>query len=263
MKSIGTVESLWRYPVKGMRGEELAEAYLGFAGVFGDRVFAVRNSAGRKGFPYLTAREQRNFLQYKPRFRHPEKVGLPANLTDAENLAPGANPAPTDRADMMTDVVAPSGQTFAVDDPKLLQALGEGLKGEPGLSLLRSDCPMTDCRPLSLMSVQSVRVLSDQVGGQPIDQRNFRANVYLNLSESGVSENDFIGRKLQIGPKAVVTILERDPRCVMITLDPDTSEPRPEILRQVAQNHAGFAGVYAAVLVTGTLKKGDAVTPVE
>jgi hypothetical protein len=36
MELIGTVESLWRYPVKSMRGEELQEAFVGFPGVYGD-----------------------------------------------------------------------------------------------------------------------------------------------------------------------------------------------------------------------------------
>ena len=30
MAVIGKVESLWRYPVKSMRGEELHEAFVGF-----------------------------------------------------------------------------------------------------------------------------------------------------------------------------------------------------------------------------------------
>ena len=30
MSVVGTVESLWRYPVKSMRGEELDEAFVGF-----------------------------------------------------------------------------------------------------------------------------------------------------------------------------------------------------------------------------------------
>ena len=38
MELIGTVESLWRYPVKSMRGEELQEAFVGFSGVYGDRL---------------------------------------------------------------------------------------------------------------------------------------------------------------------------------------------------------------------------------
>ena len=49
MTVIGRIDSLWRYPVKSMRGEELAEAYVGFAGVYGDRLYAIRNAAGTGG----------------------------------------------------------------------------------------------------------------------------------------------------------------------------------------------------------------------
>ena len=42
MNIVGTVESLWRYPVKSMRGEELIEIFAGYAGVYGDRLFAFR-----------------------------------------------------------------------------------------------------------------------------------------------------------------------------------------------------------------------------
>jgi uncharacterized protein YcbX len=72
MSLVGKVESLWRYPVKSMRGEELEEAFVGFSGVYGDRLFAFKSSAAPKGFPYLTGREQEEMLLYRPRFRHPE-----------------------------------------------------------------------------------------------------------------------------------------------------------------------------------------------
>jgi uncharacterized protein YcbX len=36
MSLVGKVESLWRYPVKSMRGEELEEAFVGFSGLYGD-----------------------------------------------------------------------------------------------------------------------------------------------------------------------------------------------------------------------------------
>src|SRR5436309_2485209 len=57
MATIGKVESLWRYPVKSMRGEGLSEAFVGFAGVYGDRLFAFRSAVRPNGFPYLTGRE--------------------------------------------------------------------------------------------------------------------------------------------------------------------------------------------------------------
>jgi hypothetical protein len=45
----------------------------------------------------------------------------------------------------------------------------------------------------------------------------------------------------------------------MITLDPDTALPSPEVLRNVAQSHDGMASVYGAILVEGTLRVGDPV----
>ncbi len=51
MSLVGKVESLWRYPIKSMRGEELEEAFVGFSGVYGDRLYAFKSSAAPKGFP--------------------------------------------------------------------------------------------------------------------------------------------------------------------------------------------------------------------
>jgi uncharacterized protein len=254
---VGTVESLWRYPVKSMRGEELEEAFAGYPGMYGDRVFAFKSSASPAGFPYFTAREQRRLLLYRPHFRYADKAALPVNLTEADRL--GAGPLSADVSELMVDVETPGGQTLAVDDPALIELLLNDIDNKHQLTLMRSQRPMTDCRPVSILSLQSARQLSDETD-TPIDKRRFRANVYLNLeSDIGFGENEFVGRSLKIGPKVLVRILERDARCAMITLDPDTAERTPAVLKKVAQAHEGTAGVYGAIIVEGVLHKGDAV----
>jgi uncharacterized protein len=118
---------------------------------------------------------------------------------------------------------------------------------------------MTDCRPLSIFAVQSAKRLGEETGIS-VDKRRFRANVYLDLTSSdGFAEDAFVGRSIRIGPKVIVSILERDPRCMMITLDPNTADKSPAILKAVAQAHNGMAGVYGAVLVEGMMHKGDPV----
>ena len=89
MSAVGTVESLWRYPVKSMRGEEMEEIFVGYAGVYGDRLFAFQSSASSKGFPFFTGREQRQMIRYQPRFRDPKKAARPINWREAEKLGPG------------------------------------------------------------------------------------------------------------------------------------------------------------------------------
>jgi uncharacterized protein YcbX len=259
MSAVGRVDSVWRYPVKSMRGEELPEIFAGFSGVWGDRLFAFKSSATPVGFPYLTGREAHEMLLYRPLFRDPEKAAKPANLAEAEELSPILNPVAADLSDLALDVETPSGEVLAIDDPALLRQLTERAGDGHSLTLLRSERAMTDCRPISLFSLQTARQLGEEVGSA-LDKRRFRANVYLDLGTAGgFSENAFVGRKVRIGPKVVISVLERDPRCQMITLDPDTAVPNAEVLRRVARGHDGTAGVYGAVLAEGVIRAGDAV----
>jgi uncharacterized protein YcbX len=259
MSVVGQIESLWRYPVKSMRGEELEEAFVGFSGVYGDRLFAFRSSACPQGFPYLTGREQSQMLLHRPRFRDPDKAARPPNQAEAEALAPGLNPLFADAADLAVEVETPSGEVLRIDDPALTRRLTERMGDGHHLTLMRSERAMTDCRPISLFSIQTVRQLGEEIGAA-LDKRRFRANVYLDLgSAPGFAEDGFVGQRLRLGAKVVIAILERDPRCKMITLDPDTAEPSGAILRQVSRAHDGMAGVYGAVLVEGMVRPGDEI----
>jgi MOSC domain-containing protein len=261
MSIVGKVESLWRYPVKSMRGEELEEVFAGYPGVYGDRVFAFKSSASPMGFPYFTAREQRRLLQYRPLFRHPDKAACPINLTEADKM--GAGPLSADISDLMVDVETPKGKTLAIDDPVLIDMLRSEVDQKHQLTLMRSHRALTDCRPVSIFSLQSARQLSEETE-TPIDKRRFRANVYVDLaSDNGFGENELVGHSVKIGSKVIVRVLERDARCVMITLDPDTSERTPAVLKKVAQAHEGTAGVYGAVVIEGMLRKGDPVELLE
>src|SRR5438132_10349153 len=118
MSIVGKVDSLWRYPVKSMRGEELDEAFAGFSGIYGDRLFAFKSSASPKGFPYLTAREQRRLLQYRPHFRYPDKAARPINLTEAESM--GANPVSADLSELIIAAETPDATTLGIDNPALM-----------------------------------------------------------------------------------------------------------------------------------------------
>jgi len=258
MTVVGKVESLWRYPVKSMRGEQIRESFLGFSGVYGDRLYAFHDTAAPEGFPFLTGREQEQMLLYQPRFRHPEHAASPPNLAEAESNEPGLNPVYASAADLTVDIETPSGELVAIGDPALINKLTEGL-GTRTLSLLRSDRSFTDCRPVSVFSIQTVQQIGSEVGFT-LDKRRFRANLYADLTPmSGFAENAFLGRRLQIGTKAVIAVTDRDPRCKMITLDPNTAQASPEVLRRVRDSHEGKAGLYGAVLVEGIVRSGDEI----
>src|SRR6185503_16645003 len=164
MSTIATVESLWRYPVKSMRGEELGELFASYGGVYGDRRFAFESSASPRGFPFFTGRDQRQMIRYRAHFRNPEKAARPINLGEAEKLGSGVNPISADVSELMVDVETPDGKTFAIDNPALIDNLRAGLEGKHELTLLRSDKAITDCRPLSIFGVQTAEKLGAEIG---------------------------------------------------------------------------------------------------
>ena len=263
MTVVGRIESLWRYPVKSMRGEQLQAAFAGFPActATASTPSAVRPSS--KGFPYFTGRDQGQMLRYRAAFRHPDRMAAPPNLAEAEALGPGITPLYADVADLLVDVTTPTGEILAIDDPRLLDLLRDGAREGHELSVIRSERALTDCRPFSLFSLQTARQLSEELGVELGTQR-FRANAYVDLtSGAGFDENEWVGRRLRIGAKAEIAVTDRDPRCKMITLDPDTGLANPEVMRRVAKDHGGTAGVYCAVVVEGVIRAGDEIRLVD
>jgi uncharacterized protein YcbX len=243
-----------------MAGERIEEAFVGSAGVFGDRTCAFLNAGAPDGFPYLTARTKGQMLAFRPRFRDTALAARPLNQTAAEEIGPGLTPLyPTPPERLAIDVMTPSGDVLAVDDPALRAQLATKNIEADKLSLVRSDRALTDCRPLSIISAKTIAQLSDEIGTS-LDPRRFRANLYADLgSASGFAEDAFVGRRLQIGARAVIAVLDRDPRCKMISLDPDTGEENANVLRHVTKAHDARCGVYCAVLTEGTVRRGDSI----
>jgi uncharacterized protein YcbX len=249
MSVVGKIESLWRYPVKSMRGHELPEAFICTAGVYGDRLFAIKTSLKPAESPYLTGSELRDIVLYTPRYYDHDTTIKPDNLESKETLVAD------DTAQLIVYVENPAGDMVDLDDPSILHELSQSIGGD--LSIERSKQAIADNQPLCLLSLQTIKQLSEEVG-EKIDHRRFRANIYMNLEgNEGFAEEKFVGKKLRIGPTAVISISDRAETCKMMSLDPDTSVKDGKVLRSITKTHEGKAGIYATVLVEGMAKTGD------
>lgn len=258
MTQIGTIAEVWRYPVKSMAGERLDEAFVGYAGVYGDRLFAFAHAGGPAFFPYFTGRDHAQMVMYRPRFRQPALAVRPPNAIEALGAGIGITAVYGGADALAVDVVTPAGAVLAVDDPALAADLG----GETALSLLRCDRAMTDCRPVSLFSVQTAGKLAQEME-RPIKVRRFRANLVIDLpGTDGFAEDALVGKTVRIGDRVTIAVLDRDGRCAMIGIDPDTAERDRDIPAWVVKAHEGRAGVYAAVLAEGIVRPGDAISVV-
>jgi uncharacterized protein len=90
MERIGTVETISRYSVKSMAGEKVALAFVGFAGLMGDRAFAFVRTAGPKGFPWHTGRKQEDLVLFRPHFREGGAATLPPDIEETFKMRPAS-----------------------------------------------------------------------------------------------------------------------------------------------------------------------------
>ena len=258
MAALGKIEKIWRYPVKGMQGEVISEAFTGFGGVMGDRVYGVLNAAGEKGFPWFTARDDEDFMLYRPHFKS-DNNRVPSDWAEFESVAPGIHPLYPERDQFAVEVESPEGQVFDIESPAFNEHMSKRFEVDVRTHL-SAQKSQVDCRPLSLISQQTCDQLSSELD-MNMDYRRFRPNFLVNWSNgTGYYENTLIGQRLKIGARCEIIFLERDPRCKMITLDPDTGDGTPKILKHVTLAHEGYTGVYGAVLVEGVIKEGDEIS---
>ena len=74
-----------------------------------------------------------------------------------------------------------------------------------------------------------------------------------------MGENDWPGATFQTG-SAVIGLDSRRTRCPMTTVDPDTLERDPEVLRDIGRRFGGRLALNAAIIRGGVIRVGDAVT---
>lgn len=229
-RPVGRVLGLWRYPVKSMGAEELAEAEVSWHGLAGDRRWAfIRNDAVDSGFPWLTLRDRGDLNHYRP------------SLVD---------PARPDRSP--TVIRTPSGVTLDIGDPALGAELG------PGVRVIKQDRGIFDTFPLSLIITQTIARLGELVGVQ-LDVQRFRPNILVEAAdEAPFAEDTWVGCVLRIGGMRL-RVDKRDGRCLVITIDPVTTERTPAILRAVARDRQGCLGVYGSTVEPGRIAVGDPV----
>lgn len=228
---VGRVVGLWRYPVKSMAAEALAEVDLSWHGFAGDRRWAfIRDGVTQSGFPWLTLRERGDMSHYRPSFVEPAR--------------PDKSP---------TVVRTPSGAVFDVADPALAAELYPN-----GARVIRQDRGIFDAFPLSLITCQTIARLGDQVGAR-LDVERFRPNILVEAAdEAPFLEDDWVGCVLRIGG-ARMRVDKRDSRCAVITIDPVTTERNPAILGAVARDRQNCLGVYGSTVEPGRIAVDDPV----
>jgi MOSC domain-containing protein len=234
---LGHIHQLVRYPVKSMAGVATDSAFLGWHGLQGDRRFAFRRLNDKSGFPWLSASRLPELLLYQP-------LGLDENAEE---------PTPT-------HVRTPEGINLELGSAELQNSIAG--KFGSAVELMKLKHGVFDEASVSVINLATISAIGREVGDE-LDIRRFRANIVIATDATeAFQEDDWIGSRLvfgnnDIGPMINVTM--RDPRCVMINLDPDTAKQDSRIMKAAVRLNNNDAGIYANVARTGQLIVGQAV----
>lgn len=90
------------------------------------------------------------------------------------------------------------------------------------------------------------------------DIRRLRPNILVGGVE-GMDEIDWPGADLRVGD-AIIRLDSLRGRCPMTTVDPDTLERNPEVLRDIGRRFGGRLCLNAEVVRGGNIRMGDSVT---
>jgi uncharacterized protein len=278
--ALGSVVSLWRYPVKSMMGEELNSAQVSDRGLLGDRAYAIVDGTNGKVASAKNPRKWPDLFDFRAAFVDTPRVQTqmpPVRITLPDGTM--LNSTQRDLDQMLSRVLNRQVTLEAAErrQPQLVESGApnpiasraeeywpdmEGLDHRD--TVTDFDLPegtFFDCAVLHVLTTATLDRLRELYPRGRLEVRRFRPNVVVQTTD-GVTdfvENAWIGNTLAIGDRVRLSISGPCPRCVMTTLAQGDLPKDPGILRTAAQHNQVNVGVYASVLRGGEVRRGDAV----
>ena len=257
---LGSVVSLWRYPVKSMMGEELNASEVTDRGLLGDRTFAVVDSADGKVVTAKNPRKWPNFFSFRA-----ELAGSDVNiaLPDGEVVS-SANEDVNQRLSkaLGRDVTLRSAPRGALDVEEYWPDI-DGLNHRDEFTeFTLAEGTFFDAAIVHLLTTATIDRLRELYPQGRFEARRFRPNVVVQLrsDEKKFAEDEWAGRTLAIGAEVKLNITRSCGRCIMTTLAQGDLPKDPGILRTAAVHNRSKVGVYASVARAGKIRRGDRVS---
>jgi uncharacterized protein len=270
--TIGTVVSLWRYPVKSMLGEELNSSYVTERGLVGDRSYALIDKETGKVASAKNPRKWGKLFDFRAAFIDTPQV-VENILPPVRITFPDGTHIYSDQADdinhalssllgrevtlMRANLEKPSYEEYWPDIEGLAQREKVTDEAMPPQTFF-------DIAVIHIFTTSTINRLRELYPEGRFEVRRFRPNIVIESESSSEEKKDFIenlwvGKKLTIGEDILLSVTGPCTRCVMITLPQGDLPKDLGILRTVAQYNRVTAGVYASVHRGGTIRRGDQV----
>jgi uncharacterized protein YcbX len=277
---LGSVVTLWRYPVKSMMGEELNASEVTPRGLLGDRAYALVDGVDGK---VASAKNPRKWLQLfdcHAVFVDEPRTG--AKMPRVRITLPDGTLVTQEQGDLnhilsqvlqrnVTLQAAQRGQAEVVEStfPNPWAASAEeywpdmeGLDYRDTVTdFALPEGTFFDCAAVHVLTTATLDRLRELYPQGRFEARRFRPNLVVELVHDvkDFVENGWIDHTLAIGDDVRLSITGGCPRCVMTTLAQGDLPQDSGILRTAAQHNHVNVGVYAAVVQGGRIRRGDPV----
>ncbi len=276
-QDVGTVELLFRYPVKSMLGEAQSTLAVVAKGAAGDRAWALLDDETGQVASAKRPKLWRSLLNCTARTVGQDAVTIAFH--DGTTRHAG-DPALDSMLSSLTGRPVRLAHTPPAD-AEIVRShpeaqIAEGLDVDVAFDILKlggAAPPGTflDYAPLHLITTATLDGLADAQPEGTADPARYRPNIVIR-SPAGTAwfpENAWLGGTVQIGEAVTLRIVLQTPRCAIPSLAHGALPPMPQALRVAAERNRvdvpgfGFqpcAGVYAEVIADGTIQAGDRVT---
>lgn len=221
---MSSVAEIWRYPVKSMAGERLESGIVTERGLEGDRRWALIDWSPNRAGKWFNIKQHSALMTYRSRL-----------------------------VDGFVEVVGPDGSSIVLDRDLVRRFEAESSRPLELRELAGGNFDDSHVLIVNLASVEAFALEA----GMAIDHRRFRANLYVDGLEPQ-EELSWLGRRVRAGD-AELEVTSRCERCKVITMDPDTTEATPELLRLLVERHDERFGMYCQVVKPGRVAVGDFV----
>src|SRR5437660_7585380 len=264
---VGSVVSLWRYPVKSMMGEELNATEVTERGLLGDRAYALVDSSDGKVATAKNPRKWPRLFDFRATFIEPARAA--AKVPPVRIALPDGTTVTSDQGDLSQilskalnrEVTLGATQREPVNAEEYWPDM-EGLDHRDTVTdFTLPEGTFFDCAMVHLLTTATLERLRELYPQGRFEVRRFRPNIVLQLAsdEKGFAENAWVGHTLAIGSAVRLNITIPCGRCVMTTLAQGDLPADPGILRTATQHNQVNVGVYAVVARGGTILRGDPV----
>ena len=285
MVQAGTIQQLWRYPVKSMGGERIDSAVVGTNGIAGDRTWAVRDTrageiTGAKKIPALLGCVAGTVGPADERGVFQVEITLPDGRSVTTRDGNAADAALSDLCErpVTLEWLRPASDLdFFRHGPRDSDAprrtIQEIMGMEPGdpfpdFSGLPREIaefatpPGTffDAYALHIVTTASLAEAARINGESVFDVRRFRPNVLIETpaDAAGFYEFGWTGKRIDTGSVGI-GVHAPAVRCSMVMAAQPGLERDRLALRTLVEHTAQNFGIYCNVLAAGIMRVGDAV----